>query len=56
MNIINVSVRELKINAANALIDKKNKDICSILDKYFGALPDFPDVAKKRTFRKRSDS
>lgn len=25
-------------------------------DKYFGALPDFPDVSKKRNFKKRSDS
>jgi len=32
----------------------KSKNIHSILDKYFGILPDFPDVAKERSFRKRS--
>lgn len=35
-------------------VDKENKDIRSILDKYFGALPDFPDVTKERSFKKRS--
>ena len=32
----------------------KSEDINSILDKYFGALPDFPDVSRKRNFKKRS--
>ena len=35
-------------------VDKENRNVRSILDKYFGALPDFPDVVKKRSFRKRS--
>lgn len=35
-------------------VDKENKDVRSVLDKYFGALPDFPDISKKRSFRKRS--
>ncbi len=35
-------------------IDKVNTDTRSILDKYFGALPDFPDISKKRNFKKRS--
>lgn len=35
-------------------VDNENKDIGSILDKYFGALPDFPDISKERTFRKRN--
>ncbi len=29
-------------------IDKENKGIRSILDKYLGSLPDFPDVSKKK--------
>jgi antitoxin (DNA-binding transcriptional repressor) of toxin-antitoxin stability system len=33
--------------------DDKSKDISTVIDKYFGALPDFPDLAKKRKFRKR---
>ena len=35
-------------------VDKEKRDIPSLLDKYFGALPDFPDVPKKRSFKKRS--
>lgn len=35
-------------------VDKENKDVGSVLDKYFGVLPDFPDISKKRSFRKRS--
>ncbi len=35
-------------------VDKENKDVRSILDKYFGALPDFPYISKERTFRKRN--
>lgn len=35
-------------------VDKENRDIQSILDKYFGALPDFTLVSKKRNFKKRS--
>lgn len=35
-------------------VDKENKDMRSILDKYFGALPDFPDTSKGRNFKKRS--
>lgn len=35
-------------------VDKEERDIRSILDKYFGALPDFPDISKKRNFKKRS--
>lgn len=31
----------------------KDKKLSSVLDKYFGILPDFPDVAKERIFRKR---
>lgn len=34
-------------------VDKKSKDMRSVLDKYFGALPDFLDVVKERSFRKR---
>jgi len=39
--------------------DKKRKSKESIektLDKYFGILPDFPDVTKTRYFRKRNIS
>ena len=32
----------------------KPKNTTSILDKYFGALPDFPNVVEQRSFRKRS--
>lgn len=35
-------------------VDKTSIDTRSILDKYFGALPDFPNVSKERNFRKRS--
>lgn len=35
-------------------VDKENKNIRSILDKYFGSLPNFPDVTKERSFKKRS--
>ena len=37
-------------------VDKKDKGENSsfLLNKYFGVLPDFPDVSKERTFRKRS--
>lgn len=35
-------------------VDKENRNIGFTLDKYFGALPDFPDISKERTFRKRS--
>ncbi|OGK15077.1 hypothetical protein A2690_02270 [Candidatus Roizmanbacteria bacterium RIFCSPHIGHO2_01_FULL_39_12b] len=34
-------------------VDKESKSTRSILNKYFGALPDFPDISKERTFRKR---
>lgn len=30
------------------------KDIAAILDKYYGIMPDFPDVTKMRKFRKRT--
>lgn len=43
-----------KIIAKIIPVDKENKDIRSILDKYFGALPDFTLVSKKRSFKKRS--
>lgn len=32
----------------------KSMSTHSVLDKYFGALPDFPNVSKARIFRKRS--
>jgi len=32
----------------------KSRDIPSILDGYFGILPDFPNTSKARNFRKRS--
>lgn len=35
-------------------VDKKNKDVRSVLDKYFGALPDFTLVSKRRNFKKRT--
>lgn len=34
----------------------KRKDYKKIIDKYFGALPDFPDVTKDRYFRERQIS
>jgi antitoxin (DNA-binding transcriptional repressor) of toxin-antitoxin stability system len=34
--------------------DYRRKNIKSVLDKYFGALPDFPMVSKQRNFKKRS--
>ena len=34
--------------------ENKSKHIRSLLNKYFGILPDFPDVSKERTFRKRN--
>ena len=34
-------------------VDKEEKDTGSILDKYFGVLPDFPYISKKRNFKKR---
>lgn len=34
--------------------ETKSKNIRSLLNKYFGILPDFPDVSKTRSFRKRS--
>ncbi len=34
--------------------EKENKDIKTVLDKYFGVLPGFPNIAKGRTFRKRN--
>lgn len=37
-------------------VDKENKAVRSVLDEYFGALPDFPDVSKKRNFKKRGIS
>lgn len=37
-------------------VDKENKDVRSVLDKYFGALPNFPDITKERNFRKRNIS
>lgn len=43
-----------KIIANIIPVDKKNKGMRSILDKYFGALPDFTLVSKKRNFKKRS--
>ncbi len=30
----------------------KTKNTKSVLDRYFGALPDFSDISKNRTFRK----
>lgn len=30
------------------------KDIAAILDKYYGIMPDFPDVTKVRKFHKRT--
>lgn len=33
-------------------VDKK-KDIGNILNSYFGSIPDFPEVLKKRKFRKK---
>ncbi|GEM_PF-2010304 len=32
---------------------EKDKDIKKVLDKYFGILPDFPDVTKDRRSRKK---
>lgn len=43
-----------KIIAKIVPVDKASEDTGSILDKYFGALPDFPDVVKERSFRKRT--
>jgi prevent-host-death family protein len=46
-----------KIVAKIIPVDKKediSKKIHSLLNKYFGVLPDFPDVSKTRNFRKRS--
>ena len=37
-----------------AKADTKTTNTKSLLDKYFGILPDFPDVSKTRTFRKRN--
>lgn len=34
--------------------ETKDKKLSSVLNRYFGILPDFPDVAKERIFRKRS--
>lgn len=34
--------------------EKGNKDIGILLDKYFGILPEFPDVSKTRTFRRKN--
>ena len=33
--------------------EEKVKNTSSLLDKYFGILPDFPDISRARTFRKR---
>lgn len=46
-----------KIVAKIVPVDKeetKNKKLSSVLNKYFGILPDFPDVSKERNFRKRN--
>lgn len=34
--------------------DKTKKNISLLLDKYYGALPDFPDVTSLRISRKKS--
>ncbi len=34
--------------------EKKTRDIKVLLDKYYGAAPDFPNVTKMRHFRKRN--
>ena len=34
-------------------IEKSNESIAEVIDRYFGALPDFPDVTKFRRSRKR---
>lgn len=34
--------------------EEKTKSIPPLLNKYFGILPDFPNVPKERNFRKRS--
>ncbi len=39
------------------VVEKKKtrkKDIAALLDKYFGILPDFPNVTKDRRSRKKS--
>lgn len=35
-------------------VDKETAGVRSVLDKYFGALPDFPAISKKRNFKKRN--
>ena len=45
-----------KIIAKIVPVDKKEKtkNTASLLNKYFGSLPDFPDVSRTRVFRKRN--
>lgn len=43
-----------KIIAKIVPVDKASENTGSILDKYFGSLPNFPDVVKERSFQKRS--
>ena len=33
---------------------KKKRDIRALIDKHFGAIPDFPEVHKKRYLRRKS--
>lgn len=45
-----------EIVPVRATIKNRRKDLERVVDKYFGAIPDFPDVTKMRRSRKKKFS